>query len=250
MLKEVMLGEVSEVKAGNSAPQDEVFFENGCYPFVRTSDVGAIKVGRLTSARDLLNEKGIKKLKLFKKGTVLFPKSGASTFLNHRVILSMDAYVSSHLATIKANNEYLLDDYIWYYLQTIDAAQLVADSAYPSLQANTIKEITIPLPSFSEQKRIVAKLDAAFSKINEGLNFIKHQKGNLNNLQRRILERFFNIDFPLKKLEEIEGVKSGGTPKSSENTYWQGDIEWFSSGELNSMYVSSTQKQITQARVR
>ena len=153
MLKEVMLGEVSEVKAGNSAPQDEVFFENGCYPFVRTSDVGAIKVGRLTSARDLLNEKGIKKLKLFKKGTVLFPKSGASTFLNHRVILSMDAYVSSHLATIKANNEYLLDDYIWYYLQTIDAAQLVADSAYPSLQANTIKEITIP-PRIKKVKHV------------------------------------------------------------------------------------------------
>ena len=165
MWKEVMLGEVSEVKAGNSAPQDDVLFENGIHPFVRTSDVGTIKVGRLNSARDLLNEQGIQKLTLFKKGTVLFPKSGASTFLNHRVILDMDAYVSSHLATIKADNKYLLNEYVWYFLQKIDAAQLVADSAYPSLQAKTIKEIIIPLPSLSEQQRIVAKLDDAFGEI-------------------------------------------------------------------------------------
>ena len=31
---------------------------------------------------DYLNKNGIKKLRLFKKGTILLPKSGASTFLN------------------------------------------------------------------------------------------------------------------------------------------------------------------------
>ena len=100
MWETVKLEDIADVKAGNPAPQDKNLFENGVYPFVRTSDVGKVKVGSLTDANDKLNQKGIAKLKLFPKGTILFPKSGASTFLNHRVILEMDAYVASHLATI------------------------------------------------------------------------------------------------------------------------------------------------------
>lgn len=166
----VNLGDVAEVKAGNSAPQDKALFINGRHPFVRTSDVGLIKTGKLVSSRDLLNDNGVEKLNLFPKGTILFPKSGASTLLNHRVILEIDAYVSSHLATIKANEHFLLDKYIFYFLQTVDAADLVADSAYPSLQAKTIKEIKIPLPPLIEQKRIVAKLDAAYAEIDKAIS--------------------------------------------------------------------------------
>ena len=216
MWRTVKLGDVSEVKAGNSAPQDDALFDNGLYPFVRTSDVGAIKVGRLNSARDYLNDNGIKKLKLFKKGTVLFPKSGASTFLNHRVILTMDAYVSSHLATIKADNEYLLDEYVWYYLQTIDAAQLVADSAYPSLQAQTIKEIAIPLPPLAEQQRIVAKLDAAFAEIDEAIKFNVQKYDELDNLFNSYMDEKFNSEeFPGIKLSEVCDFIGGSQPPKS-----------------------------------
>ena len=187
--EEVKLGDVAEVKAGNSAPQDEAFFIDGHYPFVRTSDVGSIKVGRLNSVRDLLNEQGIQKLKLFQKGTILFPKSGASTFLNHRVILDMDAYVSSHLATIKANNDCLLDSYIWYFLQTIDAAQLVADSAYPSLQAKIIKEIKIIIPPLAEQERIVAKLDTIFRECKHGSTAMMETQNHYQALKSAILRQ-------------------------------------------------------------
>ena len=54
---------------------------------------------------------------IIKKGTILFPKSGASTLLNHRVIMKIDGYVSSHLATIKANEEIITDEYLFYMLQ-------------------------------------------------------------------------------------------------------------------------------------
>lgn len=37
------LGDVALVSAGNSAPQDKELFENGAFPFIRTSDVGKIK---------------------------------------------------------------------------------------------------------------------------------------------------------------------------------------------------------------
>jgi len=219
MWKTVRLDEVAEVKAGNSAPQDKSLFIDGRYPFVRTSDVGLIKIGRLNSARDLLNERGIQKLKLFPKGTVLFPKSGASTFLNHRVMLDIDAYVASHLAAIKANNECLLDSYLWYFLQTIDAVQLVADSAYPSLKADAINEINIPLPPLAEQQRIVAKLDAAFAEIS---NLKSAFEAELSMAQHSLIEAENTYveglleSKEIVKLEQIASFKNGMNFNKSE----------------------------------
>src|SRR5687767_1587858 len=96
------LGEIAAIGAGNSAPQDKKLFEAGTNPFFRTSDVGRVRFGELNDASDYLNEHGTKGLRQYPKGTILFPKSGASTFLNHRVIIGVEGYVSSHLATIVA----------------------------------------------------------------------------------------------------------------------------------------------------
>lgn len=61
------LSEVSIVSSGNSAPQEESLFENGIFPFFRTSDAGQIHIGTIKTSVDFLNEKGIKGLKLFPK---------------------------------------------------------------------------------------------------------------------------------------------------------------------------------------
>jgi type I restriction enzyme S subunit len=161
------LGEVAIVSSGNSAPQKKELFENGIYPFIRTSDVGQIRKGFISSCVDYLNINGIKGLKLYKKGTILFPKSGASTFLNHRVIMEIDSYVSSHLATIKGNNSIIDDLFLLYFLTTIDARDLMQDIAYPSLKTSDISLIPIPIPPLSEQQGIVSILDESFAAINK-----------------------------------------------------------------------------------
>lgn len=163
------LGEVANVGSGNSAPQKKELFENGNYPFFRTSDVGKIRKGFIGTSVDYLNEKGVKGLKLFQKGTILFPKSGASTFLNHRVMMNVDGYVSSHLATIKAKSKIADDRFLLYYLITIDAKDLMQDIAYPSLKTSDIGLIPIPLPPLPEQQRIVAILDEAFAAIDQAM---------------------------------------------------------------------------------
>ena len=159
------LGEVADVGTGNSAPQKKDLFEDGTHPFIRTSDVGQIRKGVILNSVDNLNSEGIKGLKLHKKGTILFPKSGASTFLNHRVLMEIDGYVSSHLATIKAKAQIADDKYLLHYLTTVDAKDLMQDIAYPSLKTSDIGLIPVPLPPLPEQQRIVTILDEAFTAI-------------------------------------------------------------------------------------
>ena len=169
----VKLDEIAKISSGNPAPQDKKFFENGKYPFIRTFDVGEIKIGSISKTRDYLNNKGIKKLRLFKKGTILFPKSGASTLLNHRVITEIDAYVSSHLATIKADTSKVNDKYLFYLLQKVDSKDLVPNPSYPSLNLDIIKNIEIPLPSLEVQKEILEDLENYQKNIEKNKESIK-----------------------------------------------------------------------------
>jgi len=161
----VSLGDIATVSSGNSAPQDKSLFSNGTYPFIRTSDVGQVRFGSIAASRDYLNSEGVNKLRRFEKGTILFPKSGASTFLNHRVIMDIDGYVASHLATINAHNNLAEPRFLLYFLSTVRAQDLIQDHKYPSLNLPVIKSIPVPLPPLSEQKRIVSILDEAFAGI-------------------------------------------------------------------------------------
>ena len=163
--QQTTLGAVAQVGAGNSAPQGETHFSDGVYPFFRTSDAGRIRFGDITKSTDKLNEKGIEGLRKFPAGTILFPKSGASTFLNHRVMMAVDGYVSSHLATIVGDESKVDRRFLLYFWGTVSAQDLVQDHAYPSLNLPLISGIPIFLPPLPEQHRIVALLDEAFNGI-------------------------------------------------------------------------------------
>ena len=158
----VSLATVAEIAAGNSAPQDDKYFENGKFLFVRTSDVGAVHFSdSFASSADRLNELAVEelRLRLFPPGTILFPKSGASTFLNHRVVLKESAYVSSHLAAIVCDSTKALPAFVYRLLCEVDARTLTPDQAYPSLKLPDIGGISIPLPPLAIQEEIVTEIE-------------------------------------------------------------------------------------------
>lgn len=159
------LSELAVVAAGNSAPQDNALFADGTIPFFRTSDVGRIRFGDIETATNLLNDRGADRLRRFPRGTILFPKSGASTFLNHRVMMQAEGCVSSHLATITAKLEHAEPRFLLYFLATVQAQDMVQDHAYPSLNLPLIACIKVPAPPLPEQRRIVAILDGAFESL-------------------------------------------------------------------------------------
>ena len=156
------LNTVARIVAGNPAPQGSEYFENGEFPFIRTSDVGAVhRSDNFSGATDKVNQKAIDelRLRLSPPGTILFPKSGASTFLNHRVVISEAAYVSSHLAGIICNEQKALPKYVYHLLCQMDARDITPDQAYPSLRLKEIGGIQIPLPPLEVQGEIVAEIE-------------------------------------------------------------------------------------------
>lgn len=207
--------DVAQIGAGNSAPQGNEFFNDGVYPFVRTQDVGREgKTPCLTETTDRLNDHAIqtKTLRLWPESTILVPKSGASTFLNHRAMLGCPAYVSSHLATIVAK-ESAIPDYLYFFLLTVDARDIAPRNNYPSLRLPDIAGVDIPLPPLSEQERIVEVLRQA--------DAIRRKRAEARRLADRILPAAFHslfgeleperTTFQSVALEEVAAIRSGVT---------------------------------------
>ncbi len=177
----VKLSEAAKIGAGNSAPQDNKLFKDGKYPFFRVSDVARYHItSNLIEANDLLNDNGKKGLKLYHKNTILFPKSGASTFLNHRAMLGINGYVSSHLATIEPIEEKVLPKYLFYLLCGIDAKNLTVDQNYPSLRLSEISSLKIPLPPIEKQQEIVNELDSYQKIVDNARELLKNYKPTIN----------------------------------------------------------------------
>lgn len=231
----VPLSEVAAVGAGNPAPQDKADFQGGAFPFIRTSDVGQIRFGEISTSADMVNEKCAKKLRLVPKGTVLFPKSGASTFLNHRVITTVDAYVSSHLATITAKHNLLDSRFLLYALSRVRAQELLPENSYPSLNLSLLNSATIPVPPLDEQKRIVAVLDEAFEGLSRARANAEANLADARELFAAALKAEFARspdDWRELALSEIGTTVTGSTPRTSDAGSLGGDLPFIKPGDF------------------
>ncbi|MGM0564568.1 MAG: restriction endonuclease subunit S [Pseudomonadota bacterium] len=210
-------------KAAEDRPLQSV---SGSYTYFAEGDVLLAKItpcfenGKLGIARGLTNGVGF----------------GSSEFIVFRPKEKVDA------------------EYLFYFLSQDsfrDSGAKVMSGAvgHKRVPKEFINDFPLPLPSLPEQKRIVAILDEAFAGIDTA---IANTEKNLANA-RELFESYLNAVFSqrgegweLKKLGEVTTVQSGGTPLRSKPEYWDGDIPWYSSGELNDLVATAPARYITE----
>ena len=127
-------------------------------------DVGRVHVSpNLTETVDRITDAAVRQggLRLYPKGTLLVPKSGASVNLNHRAMLGRAAYVVSHLATIVPDSRRVDPSYLFHWSMVYDPRKQAQVTSLPSLPLSLIKAALVPLPPLDEQRRIVGLLDRA-----------------------------------------------------------------------------------------
>ncbi len=252
--REVALGDFASVDSGQGAPQGEQHF-NGEEIFVRAGDLNKltnnIYVGDYCEKIDNLAIKEYR-LKKYKKGSIVFPKSGMSIQTGNIAILKYDSYVVNHLAIIESSNK--IDNlFLFYLLKKKGVSQLSKDDAYPSIRISDINSLTISLPFLNNsphletQEKIVAILEKAEQlkeKRKQALKLLDEYLKSVFN------EMFVNKDFPKKSIGELCEVISGSTPSTINEEYWNGDIDWITPAELidgDNYYYYESERKITRA---
>ncbi len=156
--------------------------------------------------------------------------------------------VSTGFSVITVNPLVADANFVYYYItqqEIINYLQSVAEqsvSAYPSLKSSDIEDIDIELPSLYEQRRLALILKSIDDKI-ENNNRINH---NLEEQARNIFLSYIDCDCVECPFSDLITVGSGGTPRTSESRFWNGDIPFFSPKDVsNSCFTLFTEKLIT-----
>lgn len=197
------LGEVASVTSGGPAPQGEEYFTGGSFPFVRVQHID--NTNSRIERYDLITEQAVLDygLRLFPKGTIVLPKSGASIFLEKRAMLPVDSFIVSHLCAINSNNNNLLQVYLYYVLQQTRLAANKADN-YPTLNLSEIRQAILPLPPLPVQQRIAEILQT----VDEKIQAEEKKKQALDNLFNSMLHMLMSGKIRVK-FRTVEEEESG-----------------------------------------
>ncbi len=133
----------------------------------------------------------------------------------------------------------LINKYIFYLLNQDfferDCIESANGIAQKNLSTVWLGKYEIPLPPLSIQEEIVDELNV-YQKI------IDSAKAVVDNYKPHI-----EIDptWDMVELGDVCEIKAGGTPLRSTREFWDGDIPWYSSGELNATYTENPNEYIT-----
>jgi len=135
----------------------------------------------------------------------------------------------------------------YYKFLTYDINSMDSGSAIPSTDRYEIYGIEVELPSLEEQLRTVSLLESLDDKIelNQRINDNLYEMVNAN-----FNSRFDNPNCENSTIGQYaERIYSGGTPTTSNADYWNGELNWLSSGETRNKFITATEKTITQSGV-
>ena len=117
-----------------------------------------------------------------------------------------------------------------------------------SLKLAKIADLRIDIPTLPKQQCAVQ----AISHVN---HLISMQNSSAAKLDQLVKSRFVEMfgepianthSLPLISLSEVGSWNSGGTPSRSNPAYFEGDIDWYSAGELNTLYLEGSVEKVTQ----
>ena len=109
-----------------------------------------------------------------------------------------------------------------------------------------IQEVTIAYPSRTEQDRIVS----VFRQLDHLITLHQRQPFSHStpdiSLSVQLIHPFYTSSWEQRKLGDIADIVGGGTPSTGNQSYWDGDIDWYAPAEIaDQIYANSSQKKIT-----
>jgi len=161
-LKRVKLSEIAELNGGSTPRTKNEEYWNGGIVWLSPTDLPEIgEIVRVSDSERKITEEGLNSCsaKLLDPGTVIFSsRASIGKIAINEIPVSTNQGFINFTCSDEIDNMYLA--YVLKYY-TEDIVQLSNSTTFKEVSKRAIKDFKIPLPSLSEQKVIVAKLDRA-----------------------------------------------------------------------------------------
>ena len=215
------------------------------YTYLRITDIcddGTLNRSGLKSVDDPDAAKYI-----LKPNDIVFARTGGSTGRNYFYDGSDGEFVyAGFLIKFSIDPEKANPKYIKYYCQSSQYKNWVRSfntgSTRGNINAQTFGNMEIPLPERAQQDFLVDVL----SPIDEKIKINQQINDNLQQQAAALFANFYDQAETEVGFTEIIQILGGGTPKTGESSYWNGNIPFFTPKDVGSPYTITTEKTITE----
>ena len=158
-----------------------------------------------------------------------------------------DRYVISQSQFRVRCNDKVLPEYLVYYFHTpIGQHKLLSNASQVGVPAlarpsSTFQQIEVVLPELSIQKRVVEIISTIQKKIVNN----QEQNDNLQQQAAALFSSLYDRSNTEVRFTDLIQILGGGTPKTGENTYWNGNIAFFTPKDVGTPYTLITEKTIS-----
>lgn len=171
---------------------------------------------------------------------ILVAEDGANDLKNYPVkCVKGRIWVNNHAHVLQGKYDCADNQFLAYAISQADIESLLVGGGRAKLNAETLMGIDLLLPNKAEQIRIgkyLAQLD--------NLITLHQCKCQIDGCR---FQSPLAITWEQRKLGELAEIVGGGTPSTSVESYWDGDIDWYAPAEIGEqIYLKSSQRKITE----
>jgi type I restriction enzyme S subunit len=240
------VGAAFSTATGGTPPKSNLALYGNFLPLVKPPELCDAE---LDAAEDGLSEEGVGVARIAPPNSILVSCIGNLGKIGLNVVpVAFNQQINAILPDASKANHWFM------FYQTLSCSfkdqleSLASGTTVPIVNKSKFNSVEIVLPPLPEQHRIAAILDEAFdgiatAKANAEKNLQNARALFESHLQSVFTER--GDGWVEKPLGDIAEVQSGGTPTVSKKEFWNGDIPWYSSGELNKTFTTNPERHIT-----
>jgi type I restriction enzyme S subunit len=250
----VELGDVcSKVSVGHVGKTSEYYTDNNGVPFLRTQNVSksGIDLSDIKYVTDDFHTK-LKKSQLL-EGDVILSRVVSSQINCAVVPENFGEANCANIILARPEKDQLDSQFLFHYLKSeLTQKGLLkrqVGSAQSVVNTSVFKSWQIPLPPLAEQKRIAAILDRA--------DAIRQKRKQAIEMADEFLRSVFLDMFgdpvtnpkgwEIKSISDFCLVSSGATPSRKVEEYYQGNIPWVKTTEVDGYTILKTGETISQS---
>lgn len=171
-----------------------------------------------------------------------FLYSGESILIGRKGTIDKPKYINDSFWTVDTlfytEIKKQFPKFLFYCISNINWLKYNEASGVPSLSANNIKNVKINIPELIEQKKIANfltsidyKIELLDAKHKYYVEFKRYLMQQIFTQKLRFAE--FEDEWIPYKIGDISETYSGGTPSTSKKEYYEGNIPFIKSGEIN-----------------
>lgn len=221
------------------------YYENGNIPWVKTTDLNN---SLINNTSEKVTDIALNNLKLLPKDTVLIAMYGGFNQIGRTGILNIKATTNQAISALIKKDDYnskFLQSYLNFNVK--QWRRFAASSRKdPNITKKDIEKFKIPYTCREEQE----KIGTFFSKLDRQIELEEKKLELLEQQKKGYMQKIFSQELRFKdekgnnypnwksyQLGEITKTFSGGTPKSNNSNYYNGDIPFIRSGEISKQFT-------------